>query len=186
MSVKDLEKKIEEISLLLNGGGRKMPQIRRVRVKNDRVKMGHKFTRSWPDRKPAAELTWGISGEDDSRSVEYFSLELRGVQESASKTRKTGMRKAAVGAARFADNVKRNDELNGFTNVKTEQADVFQLLRDKRAEGVKYDLVVLDPPAFCKSANEAKDAYRGYKDINVLGMKLVKMLLNVAMILWEM
>ena len=110
MSVKELEKKVEAISLLLNGGSRKMPQIRRVRVKNDRAKMGHKFTRAWPDRKPAAELTWGISGEDDSRSVEYFSLELRGVQESASKVRKTGTRKAAVGAARFMDNVKRNDE----------------------------------------------------------------------------
>lgn len=81
----------------------------------------------------------------------------------------------AVDVSEFAlNNVKRNAELNGFTNVKTEQADVFELLRKKRAEGVKYDLVVLDPPAFCKSANEAKDAYRGYKDINVLGMKLVK------------
>ena len=81
----------------------------------------------------------------------------------------------AVDVSEFAlSNVRRNTELNGFTNVKTEKADVFELLRQKRAEGVKYDLVVLDPPAFCKSANEAKDAYRGYKDINVLGMKLVK------------
>ena len=88
---------------------------------------------------------------------------------------KTAKEVTAVDVSEFAlNNVKRNAELNGFTNVKTEQADVFQLLRDKRAEGVKYDLVVLDPPAFCKSANEAKDAYRGYKDINVLGMKLVK------------
>jgi 23S rRNA (cytosine1962-C5)-methyltransferase len=81
----------------------------------------------------------------------------------------------AVDVSEFAlSNVRRNAELNGFTNVKTEKADVFELLRQKRAEGVKYDLVILDPPAFCKSANEAKDAYRGYKDINVLGMKLVK------------
>lgn len=35
-------------------------------------------------------------------------------------------------------------------------------------------MVILDPPAFCKSASEVKDAYRGYKDINILGMKLVK------------
>ena len=81
----------------------------------------------------------------------------------------------AVDVSQLAlDNVMKNANLNGFTNVKTERADVFELLRQRRADGEKYDLVVLDPPAFCKSASEAKDAYRGYKDINVLGMKLVK------------
>ena len=34
--------------------------------------------------------------------------------------------------------------------------------------------MVLDPPAFCKSASEVQGAYKGYKDINILGMKLVK------------
>ena len=81
----------------------------------------------------------------------------------------------AVDVSQLAlDNVMKNAGLNGFTNVKTERADVFELLRQRRADGEKYDLVVLDPPAFCKSASEAKDAYRGYKDINVLGIKLVK------------
>jgi 23S rRNA (cytosine1962-C5)-methyltransferase len=65
----------------------------------------------------------------------------------------------AVDVSQFAlDNVMKNAQLNGFTNVKTERADVFELLRQKRASGEKYDLVVLDPPAFCKSAAEAKDA----------------------------
>ena len=72
------------------------------------------------------------------------------------------------------DNVMRNASLNGLENIKTEKADVFELLREKKSAGEKYDLVVLDPPAFCKSASEVKDAYRGYKDINVLGIKLVK------------
>ena len=81
----------------------------------------------------------------------------------------------AVDVSAFAlENVRKNAQLNGFTNVKTEQADVFELLREKRKNGEKYDLVVLDPPAFCKSASEAKDAYRGYKDINILGIKLVQ------------
>ena len=71
-------------------------------------------------------------------------------------------------------NVRKNAELNGLKNVKTVQADVFEFLRIKKAEGKKYDLVVLDPPAFCKNANAVKDAYRGYKDINILAMKLVK------------
>ena len=71
-------------------------------------------------------------------------------------------------------NVKRNAELNGLTNITTVQADVFNFLREEKAKGAKYDLIVLDPPAFCKTANDVKDAYRGYKDINLTAMKLVK------------
>lgn len=51
---------------------------------------------------------------------------------------------------------------------------MFQLLREYRTAGEKFSLIVLDPPAFCKSADEVKDAFRGYKDINILGMKLVQ------------
>lgn len=72
------------------------------------------------------------------------------------------------------ENVERNAYLNGFGNVKMVSGDVFELLRNYKSSGEKFDLVILDPPAFCKSASEVKDAYRGYKDINVLGMKLVK------------
>ena len=72
------------------------------------------------------------------------------------------------------DNVKRNAELNNFSNVKTLQGDVFEILRAYKKNNEKFDVVVLDPPAFCKSAAEVKDAYRGYKDINIIGMKIVK------------
>lgn len=72
------------------------------------------------------------------------------------------------------ENVKRNCELNGITNVKRECGDVFELLRAYRTSGKKFDAVILDPPAFCKSAAEVKDAYRGYRDINIQGMKIVK------------
>lgn len=70
--------------------------------------------------------------------------------------------------------VERNAALNGFTNIKTVQADVFSLLREYKKAGEIFDLIVLDPPAFCKSAAEVKDACRGYKDINVAAMKLLK------------
>ena len=72
------------------------------------------------------------------------------------------------------ENVEENARLNGFANIKTECADVFDALRRYRAEGKKFDCVILDPPAFCKSAAEVKDAYRGYKDINISAMKLVE------------
>ena len=67
----------------------------------------------------------------------------------------------------------RNARLNGLENIDTVCGDAFELLRFFRRSGRKFDLVILDPPAFCKSAAEVKDAYRGYKDINLQGMKLV-------------
>lgn len=81
----------------------------------------------------------------------------------------------AVDVSRTAlDSVEENVSLNNLTNVRTLQGDVFEVLRNYRKENKDFDLVILDPPAFCKSASEVKDAYRGYKDINVLGMKLVR------------
>ena len=71
------------------------------------------------------------------------------------------------------DNVMRNARLNGLENIDTVCGDAFELLRFFRRSGRKFDLVILDPPAFCKSAAEVKDAYRGYKDISLQGMKLV-------------
>ena len=68
----------------------------------------------------------------------------------------------------------KNVRLNGLDNVNTVCGDAFAILRDFRRSGKKFDLVILDPPAFCKTADEVKDAYRGYKDINIQGMKLVK------------
>ena len=81
----------------------------------------------------------------------------------------------AVDVSQLAlDNVNENAKLNGINNITTLQGDVFEVLRTFKKENKQFDLVILDPPAFCKSASEAKDAYRGYKDINTLGMKLVR------------
>jgi 23S rRNA (cytosine1962-C5)-methyltransferase len=50
---------------------------------------------------------------------------------------------------------------------------VFQALRTFRAEGRKFDLIVLDPPKFAPSAAHARAAARAYKDINLLGFRLL-------------
>ena len=52
--------------------------------------------------------------------------------------------------------------------------DVFEKLREYKETGKLFDTIILDPPAFCKSVSEVNDALRGYKDINVLAIKLVK------------
>ncbi len=54
------------------------------------------------------------------------------------------------------------------------EADVFRALRDFRKEGRLFDLIVLDPPKFAPSAAHAERAARAYKDINLLGFRLLK------------
>ena len=71
-------------------------------------------------------------------------------------------------------NVRDNAELNGFKNLTTICGDVFEVLRAFKKQKRQFDTVILDPPAFCKTADEVKDAYRGYKDINLNAMKIIK------------
>lgn len=52
--------------------------------------------------------------------------------------------------------------------------DVFELLPELEKNGEKFDVVILDPPAFTKSRNSIKNAVKGYREINLRGMKLVK------------
>ena len=53
-------------------------------------------------------------------------------------------------------------------------ADVFELLPELEAAHKKYDFVILDPPAFTKSRNSVKNATKGYREINMRGLKLVE------------
>jgi 23S rRNA (cytosine1962-C5)-methyltransferase len=55
-----------------------------------------------------------------------------------------------------------------------QEADVFQALRDFRKAGKLFDLIVLDPPKFAPSAAHAERAAKAYKDINILGFRLLK------------
>ena len=70
---------------------------------------------------------------------------------------------------------RRNAALNGLENtVQAVQADVFDLLTDlAREKKHPYDYIILDPPAFTKSGATVKNAYRGYKEINLKAMKLL-------------
>jgi 23S rRNA (cytosine1962-C5)-methyltransferase len=51
---------------------------------------------------------------------------------------------------------------------------VFQRLRSLRKEGRSFDLIVLDPPKFAPTSRDAERAARGYKDINLNAMKLLR------------
>lgn len=71
------------------------------------------------------------------------------------------------------DRIEKNASLNHL-QVQVTKANVFHFLRDKLSQGVKYDLIILDPPAFTKTKQKLQDAYRGYKEINLQAMHLIE------------
>ena len=81
-----------------------------------------------------------------------------------------------VDASQLAvDQATENAKLNGLEGtVRFLCADVFELLPELEAKGESYDVVILDPPAFTKSRNSVKNAVKGYREINVRGLKLVR------------
>jgi len=71
---------------------------------------------------------------------------------------------------------KNNLQRNGLDAARAEwqEADVFKYLRSLRDQGRSFDLIVLDPPKFAPTAAFAEKAARGYKDINLLALKLLR------------
>ena len=81
-----------------------------------------------------------------------------------------------VDASQLAvEQARENARLNGLEErVRFECADVFELLPRLERQGERYDVVILDPPAFTKSRNSVKNAAKGYREINLRGMRLVR------------
>ena len=71
------------------------------------------------------------------------------------------------------DDILFNAKLNGFDQLEVCCTDVFDYLRNPENNQV-YDCIVLDPPAFTKDKSTVKKAYRGYKEINLQAMKMIK------------
>ncbi|MBG0758648.1 23S rRNA methyltransferase [Vibrio cidicii] len=76
------------------------------------------------------------------------------------------------------DTAKFNAELNEFDISKKRavflNADVFKLLREYRDQGTQFDVVIMDPPKFAENKAQLNGACRGYKDINMLAMQILK------------
>ena len=68
---------------------------------------------------------------------------------------------------------RRNAELNGFDNVEFVAENAFDLLRRYYDEKRRFDVIILDPPAFAKTRGAVEGALRGYKEINLRAMKML-------------
>jgi len=86
--------------------------------------------------------------------------------------------KSVIGIDASEDAVRtarRNAELNGVSEIcEYEVANVFDRLRELEEKGLQFDLVVLDPPAFAKNKRAVEGALKGYKEINLRAMKILK------------
>jgi 23S rRNA (cytosine1962-C5)-methyltransferase len=85
-------------------------------------------------------------------------------------TRVTAIDVSADALARAADNA----VLNGLTNIEWREEDAFEALREYERSGRRFTTVVLDPPAFAKTKSALPEALRGYKEINLRGMRLLE------------
>ncbi len=68
----------------------------------------------------------------------------------------------------------KNIALNGFTNIRCVSANAFDVLPVWAKENKQFDVVILDPPAFTKNRKGIENASKGYKEINLRGIKMVK------------
>jgi len=78
------------------------------------------------------------------------------------------MAPAAVESAR------RNQQLNSISNVTFREGNSFDLLKEYDEVGRRFQMVILDPPAFAKNRDSIPAAHRGYKEINLRALKILK------------
>ena len=79
----------------------------------------------------------------------------------------------AVDISKLAvETILNNAKLNNFNNIEAICMDVFDYLRSDIKD--IYDVIILDPPAFTKSKENVKKAYKGYKEINLQALKVLK------------
>ncbi len=150
----------------------------------DRLEIRENGLRFWVDLKRGHKTGFYIDQRENRLRLREFA-EGKEVLNAFSYTGGFGIYALAGGARRVVhvDSsgealglARANVELNGFP-VRDEdfvEGDVFEVLREWRSEGRAFDLIVLDPPKFAHSKEQIDDAVRGYKDVNLMAMSLLR------------
>ena len=148
----------------------------------DRVLMEENGVKFWVDVKNGQKTGFFLDQKENRAAIAPFVRDAR-VLDCFTHTGSFALHAAQYGArevtgvdiSEFAcDFARENAALNGFENVRFVAANAFDYLKEQCAAGEQYDVVILDPPAFTKSRSAVEAAARGYKEINLRGMKLVK------------
>lgn len=134
------------------------------------VRRGHKTGFYLDQRENRARLPAFCTGAELLDVFAYTGA--FGVYAAASAARTTLVESSAA-LLRTAES---SFAINGFEdhNVMYVEGDAFSVLRGYRAQGRRFDVVVLDPPKFAHNAREVKQASRAYKDVNLLACQLLR------------
>ncbi len=150
----------------------------------DRLEIRENGLKFWVDVKRGHKTGFYLDQRENRLRVKGFALG-KEVLDAFSYTGAFGVYALSGGAKRVVhvdsseealEMAKANVELNGFP-VRDEdfvRGDVFEVLRKWRQEGRLFDLIILDPPKFAHSKEQGDDAVRGYKDINLMAMGLLR------------
>ncbi len=148
----------------------------------DRVLMEENGIKFWVDVKNGQKTGFFLDQKENRAAIAPFVKGAR-VLDCFTHTGSFALHAAKYGAAEvtgvdisdFAcDCARENAALNGFDNVRFVAANAFDYLKEQSAAREQYDVVILDPPAFTKTRAAVEAAARGYKEINLRGMKLVR------------
>jgi len=168
LSVRRLENLSEEV-VLLEG-----EPVERVTIEEHGVEhivrpfAGHK-TGMYLDQKPARRRVQQLS--TGARVLDLFSYQggfsMAALSGGATSVHLVDQSGTALEIA------KETASQNGFAQPESIQGNAFDVIRDLRSTGQYYDLVILDPPAFCKSRREVEGGIRGYRDLNRGALRLL-------------
>ena len=148
----------------------------------DRVLMEENGVKFYVDVKQGQKTGFFLDQKENRAAIAPFVKNAR-VLDCFTHTGSFALHAAKFGAkevtgvdiSEFAcDFARENAALNGFSNVSFVAANAFDYLKEQCAAGEQYDAVILDPPAFTKTRSAVEAAVRGYKEINLRGMKLVR------------
>ena len=148
----------------------------------DRVRMEENGVQFWVDVKQGQKTGFFLDQKENRAAIRPFVRDGR-VLDCFSHTGSFALHAARYGArdvtgvdiSEFAcECARENAALNGFENVRFTAANAFDYLKEQCAAGEQYDVVILDPPAFTKTRAAVEAASRGYKEINLRGLKLVR------------
>ena len=149
----------------------------------DRVEMAENGVRFLVDVKEGQKTGFFLDQKENRAAIAPFVRGMR-VLDCFTHTGSFALHAAHFGAAEVTgvdisehacQCARENARVNGLEDrVRFECANAFDLLRARQAAGERYGAVILDPPAFTKTRSAVESALRGYKEINLRGMKLVE------------
>lgn len=149
----------------------------------DRVEMTENGVRFWVDVKEGQKTGFFLDQKENRAAIAPF-VRNKTVLDCFTHTGSFALHAARYGAKEVTgvdiseyacEFAAENARLNGFEDrVRFVTANAFDLLAEESRQGKKYDVIILDPPAFTKTRSQIESALRGYKEINLRAMKMVE------------